>query len=68
MEIPVLVRSLKSTILSSTSSQMNKTVWEVLSAASSKQSRHKANVVAKGDGKIGPEADPRISPNQKKLP
>ena len=53
MEIPVLVRSLKSSILSSTSFQMDKTFWGVVSAAV-EQSRHKANMVAQGDGKFGP--------------
>ena len=33
MEIPILVRSLKSSILSSTSFQMDKTFWGVVSAA-----------------------------------
>ena len=53
MEIPVLVRSLKSSILSSTSFQMDKTVWGVVSAAV-EQSRRKANMVAQGDDKFGP--------------
>ena len=53
MEIPVVVRSLKSSILSSTSFQMGKTFWGVVSAAV-EQSRHKANMVAQGDGKFGP--------------
>ena len=53
MEIPVLVRSLKSSILSSTSFQMGKTFWWVVSAAVEK-SRCKANMVAQGDGKFGP--------------
>ena len=53
MEIPVLVRSLKSSILSSTSFQLGKTFWGVVSAAV-EQSRHKANMVAQGDGKFGP--------------
>ena len=53
MEIPVLVRSLKSSILSSTSFQMDKTVWGVVSAAV-EQSRCKANMVAQGDGKFDP--------------
>ena len=53
MEIPVLVRSLKSSTLSSTSFQMDKTVWGVVSAAV-EQSRRKANMVAQGDGKFGP--------------
>ena len=51
MEVPVLVRSLKSSILSSTSFQMGKTFWGVLSAAV-EQSRCKANMVAQGDGKL----------------
>ena len=53
MEIPVLVRSLKSSILSSTSFQTGKTFWGVVSGAK-EQSRHKANMVAQGDGKFGP--------------
>ena len=53
MEIPVLVPSLKSSILSSTSFQIGKTFWGVVSAAV-EQSRHKANMVAQGDGKFGP--------------
>ena len=53
METPVLVRSLKSSILSSTSFQMGKTFWGVVSAAV-EQSRRKANMVSQGDGKFGP--------------
>ena len=53
MEIPVPVRSLKSSILSSTSFQMGKTFGGVASAAV-EQSRCKANMVAQGDGKFGP--------------
>ena len=53
MEIPVLVRSLKSSILSSTSFQMGKTFWGVVSAAV-EQSRCKSNMVAQGNGKFGP--------------
>ena len=53
MEIPVLVRSLKSSILSSTIFQMSKTFWRVVSAAV-EQSRRKAGMVAQGDGKFGP--------------
>ena len=45
MEIPVLVRSMKSSILSSTSFQMGKTFWGVVRAAVD-QSRRKANMVA----------------------
>ena len=52
-EISVLVRSLKSSILSSTSFQKGKTFWGVVSAAVV-QSRRKANMVAWGDGKFGP--------------
>ena len=33
MEIPALIRSLKSSILSSTSFQLDKTFWGVISAA-----------------------------------
>ena len=53
MEIPVLVRSLKSSILSSTSFQMDKTFWGVVSAAV-EQSGRKANMVAQGDVIFGP--------------
>ena len=53
MEIPALVRSLKSSILTSASFQMGKTFWEVVSAAV-EHSRGEANVVAQGDGKFGP--------------
>ena len=53
MEIPVLVRSLKSSILSSTSFQMGKAFWGVVSVAV-EQSRGKANMVAQGDGKFDP--------------
>ena len=52
MKIPVPVRSLKSSILSSTSFQMDKTVWGVVSAAV-EQSRREANMVAQRDGKFG---------------
>ena len=51
--ILVLVRSLKSRILSSTSFQMGKTFWGLVSAAV-EQSRRKANMVAQGNGKFGP--------------
>ena len=53
MEKPVLVRSPKSSTLSSTRLQMGKTFWGVVSAAV-EQSRAKANMVAQGDGKFGP--------------
>ena len=53
MEIPVLVRSLKSSILSLTSFQLGKTFWKVVSAAV-EQSRRKANMVAQGHRKFGP--------------
>ena len=52
MEIPVLVPSLKSSILSSTTFQMGETFWGVSAAV--EQSRRKANMVAQGDGKFGP--------------
>ena len=51
MEIPVLVQSLKSSILSSTSFQKGTAFWGVVRAAV-EQSRHKANMVAQGDGKF----------------
>ena len=53
MEIPVLGRSLMSSILSSTSLQMDKTFWGVVSTAVEQPSR-RANMVARGDGKLGP--------------
>ena len=53
MEKPVLVRSLKSSVLSSTSLQMGKTIWELVSAVV-EQSRRNANMAAQGDGKFGP--------------
>ena len=53
MEIPVLMQSLKSSILNSTSFQMGKTFCGVVSAAA-EQPRRKANMDAKGDGKFGP--------------
>ena len=53
MEIPVLLGTLKSRILSSTSFQMDKTFLGVVSA-DVEQSRHKANMVAQGDGEFGP--------------
>ena len=53
MEIPILEQLLKSSILSSTRLQMDKTFWGVVSAAV-EQSRCKANMVARGDGKFGP--------------
>ena len=67
MEIPVLVWSLKSSILSSTSLQMNKTFWGVVSAAV-EQSRRKANMVAQGDGKFGPWGWPQDPSKPKKKP
>ena len=54
MEIPVLVRSLKSSILSSTSFQMGKTFWGVVG-------------LLRETGNSSPEADTRIPPNQKKM-
>ena len=65
MEIPVLVWSLKSSILSSTSLQMGKTFWGVVSAAE-EQSRRKANMVAQGDGKFGPWGWPQDPSKPKK--
>ena len=51
MEKPVLVRSLKSSILRSTSFWEDKTIWEVVSAVE-KQSRCKSNAVTQRDGKF----------------
>ena len=65
MEIPVLVRSLKSSIFCSTSLQMGKTFWGVVSAAV-EQSRRKANMVAQGDGKFGPWGWPQDPSKPKK--
>ena len=53
MEIYVLVRSLKSRILISTSSQLDDTFWRGVRAAV-EHSRQNANLVAQGDGKFGP--------------
>ena len=53
MEMPVLMRSLKSNIISSTSFKMNNTFRGVGSAAV-EQSRRKANMVVQGGGKFGP--------------
>ena len=58
MDIPVLVQSLKSSILSLNRSQLDNTFWGVGSAAV-KQLRCKTNIVAWGHGKFGPVADPR---------
>ena len=59
MEIPVHVQTLKSSILSLTSSQMDKTFWGVISVAV-EQSRRKANMVAQGHGKFASRANTRI--------
>ena len=53
MEIQVLMRSLKSSIVSSTSFQMGKTFWGVMSGAAVEQLRRKSNMVAQRDGKFG---------------
>ena len=65
MEIPVLVQSLTSRILSSTSFQMGETLWGVGSAAV-EQSKRKANMVAQEIGKFGPGGWPQSSSNPKK--
>ena len=65
MEIPVLVQSLKSSILSSTSSQLDNTFLGVVSAAV-EQSRSNANMVAQGDGKFGPSCWPQNPTKPKK--
>ena len=65
MKIPFLVRSLKSNIWSSTSFQMGKTFWWVVSAAV-EQSRRKATMVAQGDGKFGPWGWPQGTSKPKK--
>ena len=68
METPVLVRSLKSSNLSLTSLQMDKTFWGVMSVAVG-QSRRKANMVAQGNGKFGPWGWPQnpSKPKKKKI-
>ena len=53
MEMPVLVQSLKSSILSATSFQMDTTFWGAGSAAV-EQSKCKASMVALGARKLGP--------------
>ena len=53
IEITVLVETLKSSILSSTSFELDKTFRGVASAAV-EQSRRRANIVARGDGEFGP--------------
>ena len=53
MEIPVLVLSLNPSILSYTSSQMDKKPWGVGSAAVD-QSRYKTSMFAQGDVKFAP--------------
>ena len=65
MEIPVLIRSLKSSILSSTSFQTGNTFWGVVSAAV-EQSRRKANMVARGEGILGPWGWPQDPSKPKK--
>ena len=67
IKILVLIRLLKSSILSSTSFQTDQTFCGVGSAAV-EQYRHKANMVAPADGKFGAEANPRNLSNQKKMP
>ena len=62
--LPVLLRSLKSSILSSTSLQKDWTFWGVVSA-SVEQSRRKATTVAWGDGKFGPWGWPQDPSKQK---
>ena len=57
MEIPILARSLKSSILSSTSFYLDNIFWRVESAAVG-QSRRKANMVAQGDGNLVLESYP----------
>ena len=66
MVIPVLVRSLKSSILSSTSFQMGKTFWVVVSAAVESNLGVKPTWLLRETGNSALEADPRIPPNQKK--
>ena len=56
MKIPAFVQTLKSSILSSTSFQLGKTLWVVVRAVVG-QSRRKASMVSQGDGKFGPKTD-----------
>ena len=70
MEIPVFVWSLKSSILRSTSIQIGKTFWGVVSTAVVEQSRREANMVAQGDGKFcrwGWPQDPSEPKNEVKV-
>ena len=64
-EITVLVQLLKSSILSTTIFQLGKTFWRVVGAAV-EESTWIAKMVAQGDGKFGPGADPRTPPNIQK--
>ena len=66
MEIPVLVRSLKSSITSLNSVQMGKTFWGVVSAAV-EQSRREASLVAQEDRKLGPRGWPQNPSKQRKV-
>ena len=45
---------------------LDNTFWGVGSTAE-EQSRYEANIVAQGDGKFGPEVDPRIPPKPKNI-
>ena len=63
--MPVLVWSVKSSILSSASFQINSTFRGVASAAV-EQSRRKANMFAHGDEKFGPRGWPQSPPKPKK--
>ena len=65
MEMPVLVWSLKSSILSLTSFLLDETFCGVMSTAM-EQSRCKDNMVAKGGGIFGPWGWPQNSSNLKK--
>ena len=65
MEIPVLVRSLKSSILSSTSLQRDKTFWGVVSAAVEQASNLGVmpTLLLRDTGNSALESDPRVPPN-----
>ena len=65
MDLPILAWSLKTSIVSLTSSRMDDTFWGVVRAAVV-QSRREANMVAQGDGKSGPWGWPQISSRPKK--
>ena len=54
LELPVIIRSQESSILSSTSFQLYNTFQGMASTAIVEKSRRKANMAAPGDGKFAP--------------